>query len=87
MGAGLTVYLLVINLIAFCMFGEDKKRARRKKWRISEATLLGAALLGGSAGAWIGMKVFHHKTKHPKFSLGIPVILIVQALILMYLYF
>ena len=87
MSDGLTIYLCAVNLMAIIMYGLDKKRAQKGKWRISEAALLGIAVIGGSAGAWIGMKAFHHKTKHVKFSLGVQLILIIQALILMYFFF
>ncbi len=57
-------YLCAVNAAAFLMYGMDKQKAKRRKWRIPEATLLGIAAAGGSIGAWIGMKTFHHKTKH-----------------------
>jgi uncharacterized membrane protein YsdA (DUF1294 family) len=63
-----------------------KAKARRSKWRIPEATLLGLAVIGGSFGAWLGMKVWHHKTKHKKFQYGIPLILIAQMAIILLLY-
>ena len=66
------IYLVVINVVTFFMYGIDKWKAKRSKWRISEAALLGLAALGGSIGAWLGMKVWHHKTKHKKFKYGIP---------------
>ena len=72
------IYLVVINVVTFFMYGIDKWKAKRSKWRISEAALLGLAALGGSIGAWLGMKVWHHKTKHKQFKYGIPLILIVQ---------
>ncbi len=75
----MVLYLAVINLAAFCMYGADKKRAVRNQWRISEKTLLGIAVLGGGPGSLLGMKVFHHKTKKLKFYFGIPVILILEA--------
>ncbi len=87
MGAYMTIYLAAVNLLTFYLFWSDKQRAKKEKWRIPERTLLGLSLLGGSAGAWFGMKLFHHKTKHKKFYLGIPAILVVQAVILMYVYF
>lgn len=59
----LTVYLTVINLIAFGMYGVDKQKAIRKQWRIPEAQLLAVAALGGSVGAILGMQFFHHKTR------------------------
>lgn len=85
------IYLAVINVVTFFMYGVDKwrstsgrllpkgrKKAKRSKWRISEATLLGMAVIGGSIGAWLGMKTWHHKTLHKKFRYGVPLILIVQ---------
>lgn len=78
----LTVCLAGINLIAFIIYGVDKWKARRNKWRIPEATLLGLAVIGGSVGALVGMFVFHHKTHHMKFKFGVPLILAVQAALL-----
>lgn len=70
----LVYYLLAINAVAFIVYGIDKYKAKKAKWRISEATLLLLAVLGGSIGAWMGMKVWHHKTMHKKFKYGIPAI-------------
>lgn len=72
-------YLAAVNLTAFYIYGADKKRAIRNQWRISEKALLMLAVIGGSPGALLGMKVFHHKTKKPKFYLGIPVILVLEV--------
>lgn len=74
-------YLLVINLLTFCMYGADKQKAIRKQWRIPEAHLLAAAAIGGSVGAILGMQFFHHKTRKWKFRVGVPVILAVQLLL------
>lgn len=83
----LLIYLLTINLVAFILFGIDKWKAEKQKWRIPESTLLSFAALGGSIGAWIGMKVWHHKTLHKKFKYGVPAIFILQiALIGWFLY-
>ena len=71
-------YLAVINVVTFFMYGIDKWKAKRSKWRIPEATLLLMAVLGGSLGAWLGMKLWHHKTLHKKFRYGIPLILVAQ---------
>jgi uncharacterized membrane protein YsdA (DUF1294 family) len=68
----LGVYLLAINAAAFLAFGVDKGRARRDQWRIPERTLLGFSAAGGFVGAFLGMKVFHHKTRKTKFTLGVP---------------
>lgn len=73
------VYLAVINIVTFAAFGWDKSKARWGGWRIPEKTLLGLALLGGSVGAWVGMKVFRHKTRKAKFKVGVLVILTVQC--------
>ena len=80
------IYLAAINVITFIMFGADKARAAKGRWRISESALILAALLGGSTGALAGMRFFHHKTKHRKFTIGIPVILALQ-IILMVIYY
>ena len=82
----LTYYLLAINAVAFIMYGIDKYKAKKAKWRISEATLLLLAILGGSIGAWMGMKVWHHKTMHKKFKYGIPAILLIQIALMAYLH-
>ena len=82
----LTYYLLAINAVAFIVYGIDKYKAKKAKWRIPEATLLLLAVLGGSIGAWMGMKVWHHKTKHKKFKYGIPAILLIQIAQMTYLH-
>ena len=79
------IYLILINIVAFAMYGIDKQKAKRNKWRIPEATLLGVALIGGSAGALLGMQMFRHKTKHWKFKILVPAVLIVQIVLLLYL--
>ena len=81
----LAYYLLAINAIAFIMYGIDKYKAKKAKWRISEATLLLLAVLGGSIGAWAGMRLWHHKTMHKKFKYGIPLIIIMQIALVVYL--
>ena len=82
----LTYYLLAINAVTFITYGIDKYKAKKAKWRISEATLLLLAVLGGSIGAWMGMKVWHHKTMHKKFKYGIPAILLIQFALMAYLH-
>jgi len=72
------IYLVAINVVTFFLYGIDKRKAKRGKWRIPEATLLGLAVIGGSIGAWLGMRAWHHKTMHKKFKYGIPLILIAQ---------
>lgn len=82
----LAYYLLAINVVTFIIYGIDKYKAKKAKWRISEATLLLLAVLGGSIGAWMGMKVWHHKTMHKKFKYGIPAILLIQIALMAYLH-
>ncbi len=82
----LVCYLLAVNAVTFIVYGIDKYKAKKAKWRISEATLLLLAVLGGSVGAWMGMKVWHHKTMHKKFKYGIPAILLIQIALMAYLH-
>ena len=82
----LAYYLLAINAVAFTVYGIDKYKAKKTKWRISEAKLLLLAALGGSIGAWLGMRVWHHKTMHKKFKYGIPAILFIQIVLMAYLH-
>ena len=77
----LLVYLVCINLVSFGLMAADKRRARARRWRISERTLFAAALLGGSLGAIVGMYLFRHKTKHWYFVVGMPLILAAEILI------
>ena len=78
-------YLLAINIATFFLYGIDKYKARKGRWRISEATLLMMAVIGGSIGAWSGMRLWHHKTMHKKFKYGIPIIIIIQVALAVYL--
>ena len=71
-------YLSGINILAFLVFGLDKRKARKDRWRVPEATLLLLAVIGGSVGALLGMIVFRHKTRHNKFRIGLPLILLAQ---------
>ena len=77
----LLLYLLIINALGLILMHTDKRRAVRGQWRIRESTLLLTALLGGSIGSLLGMYLFRHKTRHPRFYLGIPLILILQLLL------
>ncbi len=72
------LYLLIVNAIAFLLMLADKRKAQKKLWRIPESTLLLSAAIGGSIGSLWGMYTFRHKTKHLKFTLGVPAILIAQ---------
>lgn len=77
----MSLYVIIISLITFIIFGADKKRARRHEWRIPEKVLFMLAIIGGSIGAMIGMIAFHHKTKKWYFKIGMPLILAVQSVI------
>ena len=82
----LILYFLTINALGFLLMLVDKHKARKNRWRIPEATLMGVAALGGSIGSLIGMYTVRHKTKHPKFTVGIPMILIVQLAVAYFVY-
>ena len=75
------IYIVVINALALALMLIDKYKAKKNLWRIPEATLLGIAAIGGSLGAIIGMRLFHHKTKHLKFSVGLPILLVIHILL------
>lgn len=81
----LLLYLLIINAVGFILMLVDKQKAKRGAWRIPEATLMGVAAIGGSIGSLAGMYTFRHKTKHIKFTLGIPVILALQTALAVWL--
>lgn len=79
------LYLLLINAAAFILMLADKRKAQRNRWRIPERVLMLCAVLGGSIGAIFGMYIFHHKTNHPKFTVGVPVILTAQLALAIFL--
>ena len=79
----IAVYLVIANIIGFCMMGIDKRRAKRHEWRIPEKVLFLCSLFGGSIGTWAGMYFFHHKTKHWYFVVGMPLILLAQIILKM----
>lgn len=80
-------YLLAVNLVSFFVYGIDKLAAKMQKWRIPEKFLILMALIGGSIGAFVGMKCFHHKTRKAKFYIGVPVIFLLQCALLIYFKF
>ena len=82
----LFLYLDIINAVAFVLMLAAKQKAIKKAWRIPERTLLGAAVIGGSLGALLGMRLFRHKTKHLAFAVGIPVMLAIHCVLLVFLY-
>ena len=80
------VYILIgINVLTFFVYGVDKWRAKQGKWRISEATLLMLAVIGGSVGALLGMRIWHHKTMHKKFKYSLPLILLAQIALIYFI--
>lgn len=80
------IYALAINLIAFAMYAIDKRRAVLGKWRVSEKSLLAVAVAGGSFGAYAGMKIMHHKTSKPAFAIGVPAVMLIQVLLMLWTY-
>ena len=78
-------YLIALNIVTFFVYGIDKWKAKQGSWRISEATLLTLAIIGGSIGALLGMKVWHHKTMHKKFKYGLPLILLAQIALIYFI--
>ena len=79
MAALLLSCIIGVNVITFVVYGIDKLKAKKGKWRVPETTLLLLAIVGGSVGAWCGVKVWHHKTMYAKFKYGIPLIMAMQA--------
>lgn len=79
-------YMALLSLILFIMMYIDKRRAKRKEWRISEKTLMTLAVFGGACGGIVGMYVFRHKTKHPLFTFGFSLLAVIQIFMLVQLY-
>lgn len=84
---GIIIYVIIMSIISFCQMGMDKNRARKQRWRITERTLFLTAGIGGSFGGLLGMYVFHHKTKHMRFVLGIPALMLIHILLLYLVFF
>ncbi len=82
----IAIYIIAVNLVTFVTYCIDKYKSIKRKWRISEATLLTMAVIGGSIGAWTGMKVWRHKTMHKKFTIGIPIVFVIHLFIVIYLH-
>ncbi len=82
----ITAYLTIINIVAICITAYDKHAARKDKWRVRESTLMLISALGGSIGMYITMQLVRHKTRHLKFMLGIPVILIIQVILVIFIW-
>ena len=83
--AALLIYLAVVNVVTFIVYGADKRRAKKERRRVPEKTLFLLALIGGSVGAWAGMYTFRHKTRHWYFVWGIPAILVIQVALAVWL--
>lgn len=81
----LMIYLCIINAVSFLLMLTDKVTAKKNRWRIPESVLLGISFIGGSLGGVIGMYLFRHKTKHPKFYISLPLMLILHSILLAYL--
>ena len=81
------IYLAAINVVTFFLYGIDKVKAKHSRWRISEATLIWFTIFGGSIGALLGMKAWHHKTRHKKFKYGIPLILLLQLVLVGWIWY
>jgi uncharacterized membrane protein YsdA (DUF1294 family) len=75
-----SIIIVIINIVTFIIYGIDKYKAKKGKWRIPENSLIGLAIIGGSIGAYLGMRVWHHKTMHLKFKYGIPLIIVIQLI-------
>ncbi len=82
----LIIYVAVMSLITFAVFGLDKYKAKADKWRTPEKTLFILAILGGGIGAFLGMQIFRHKTQHKQFVIGIPLIMILQLILIAWLW-
>lgn len=80
------IYFVMINIVTFFVYGIDKWKSQHDRWRVPESALLGLAAIGGSVGAWLGMKVWHHKTQHKKFMYGVPVTLLIQIALVVWLW-
>ena len=81
----MVIYLFIVNALGFVLMLADKRRARKKRWRIPEAILMGVAFLGGSLGSMMGMYLVRHKTRHSLFSVGLSLLLMAHVLIFMFL--
>ncbi|MBN8191727.1 DUF1294 domain-containing protein [Bacillus sp. NTK074B] len=81
----LYLYAIIINIIGFTVMGRDKRKAQRHEYRISERVLWQVAILGGSVGAYIGMKVYRHKTKHKQFAIGFPLLVMLHCVLFIWL--
>ena len=80
------IFMAFMSIIGFILMGIDKAKAKKGAWRIPEKTLLGIAFVGGGVGVWLGMELFHHKTKHLHFKLGVPIITLLEFIAVCYVF-
>ncbi len=83
--SSIILYLIIINAVGFLLMLADKRAAKKSAWRIPEARLMSIALSGGCFGIYTGMILFRHKTKHPKFSIGVPIIIVLYIMLFVFL--
>lgn len=83
--SALLLYILGVNLATFILMGVDKRKSKNQAWRIPERTFWGLSIIGGAIGSLLGMKVYRHKTKHRLFTMGMPIIIIIQLLLFLYI--
>ena len=83
--SSIILYLIIINAVGFFLMLADKRAAKKSAWRIPEARLMSIALSGGCFGIYAGMMLFRHKTKHPKFSIGVPLIIVLYIMLFVFL--
>ena len=81
------IYFIAINIVTFFVYGTDKWLAKKNRRRISEKALWNFTFIGGSIGAYLAMKTFHHKTKHRKFTLGVPALIVFHIVLLIFMFF
>ncbi len=80
------IYMLFMNILTFVLYGADKKKAVSRQWRIPEVVLLGMSLLGGCVGAFLAMQIFHHKTRHARFAMGVPIMILLHGCLGVFLF-
>lgn len=87
MEQSILLYILVVNILTYILMWLDKQKARKNQYRIPERTFFLLSILGGAVGTLIGMRTFRHKTKHPRFTVGIPILIVLNIVLFSYLFF